>query len=251
MLKNDTLAETIARFREALGAIATSGPNGAGPEVYEELRGQLLADHRVEPLLPDFVRERRTARDFWNYIKLSFSTYADRSQYIDAQILPIERHFRPERQRTPGERPPEVRIEYAPPRPSPRPESFFVSEERIAELRTVTGQQFDLRKLVRLCEELNITFENACYLATASLVRAILDHVPPIFGLPTFAQVASNYGGRSFKETMQRLENAARKIADAHLHQTVRARETLPTPQQVGFSAELDVLLGEIVRILS
>src|SRR5687767_3842222 len=118
MSKNETLAETIGQFREALGAIATSGPQGAEPEAYEELRQQLLSDPRVEPLLPDFVHECRTARGFWNYIKRSYATYADRSQYIDAQILPIERQFRPERQRAPGERAPEIRIEYASARPS-------------------------------------------------------------------------------------------------------------------------------------
>src|ERR1700719_3033227 len=58
------------------------------------------------------------------------------------------------------------------------------------------------------------------YFATAMLTRGLLDHVPPLFGTNTFSQVANNYGGggRSFKDTMHHLENAARKVADAHLH---------------------------------
>jgi hypothetical protein len=48
-----------------------------------------------------------------------------------------------------------------------------------------------------------------------------------------------------------RLEKAARKIADMHLHGQIRKAETLPAQQQVNFSAEVDVLLGEIVRVLS
>jgi hypothetical protein len=46
------------------------------------------------------------------------------------------------------------------------------------------------------------------------LTRAILDHVPPVFGVNTFAEVAINHGGRSLKEAMSHLENGSRKIAD-------------------------------------
>lgn len=128
----------------------------------------------------------------------------------------------------------------------------FVSEERIAQLRALTPTKFDLCKLVRLCEEINIAFDGRALLATAMLTRAILDHVPPIFAQAAFTQVVNNYAGpRSFKETMDRLEKAARKIADGHLHSPIRVKETLPEPQQVNFAAEVDVLLSEIVRILS
>ena len=48
---------------------------------------------------------------------------------------------------------------------------------------------------------------------------------------------------------MNRLENAARKIADQHLHTPIRNREALPSRVQVNFSNEIDVLLAEIVRV--
>jgi hypothetical protein len=83
------------------------------------------------------------------------------------------------------------------------------------------------------------------------LTRAIIDHVPPIFGAKTFNEVASNYSGtKSFKDSMLHLSNSARKIGDSHLHVQVRSRESLPNRTQVDFSRDLDVLLGEIVRIL-
>jgi hypothetical protein len=110
---------------------------------------------------------------------------------------------------------------------------------------------FDFRKLVRLCEEINSAYGQQCYYATAMLIRGLLDHVPPVFGFKTFSEVANNYtgGGRSFKETMQHLENASRKVGDAHLHIPIRKSETLPTEQQVNCGQQLDVLLSEIVRI--
>ena len=128
----------------------------------------------------------------------------------------------------------------------------FVSEARIAQLRALAPMTFDLRKLVRLCEEINIAYSGGALLATAMLTRAILDHVPPIFGMVTFSQIVSNYSGsRSFKEAMEWLEKAARKIADGYLHGQIRAKETLPEPQQVNFASQVDALLAEIVRILS
>jgi hypothetical protein len=56
-------------------------------------------------------------------------------------------------------------------------------------------------------------------------------------------------GGRSFKDAMHHLENAARKVANAHLHTPIRKSETLPNAQQVNCSQQLDVLLAEIMRI--
>ncbi len=49
---------------------------------------------------------------------------------------------------------------------------------------------------------------------------------------------------------MQRLDTSLRSVADAHLHTQVRSREILPTFNQVDFRADLDVLLGEAIRIL-
>src|SRR2546425_4274531 len=127
----------------------------------------------------------------------------------------------------------------------------FVAESRLSELRKLASTDFDFKKLIRLCEELNTAYRNECYLATAMLIRGMLDHVPPLFKQSSFKEVANNYGGggKSFKEAMQHLENASRKAADAHLHMPIRKSETLPVAQQVNFDAPLDVLLSEIVRI--
>ena len=130
--------------------------------------------------------------------------------------------------------------------------SSFIADSRIDELRKVSSADFDFQKLIRLCEELNSSYDNGNLYATAMLTRGVLDHVPPVFGHTTFAQVANNYGagGRSFKATMQHLEGVARKISDGHLHMPIRKSETLPSPQQVYCGPQLDVLLSEIVRIM-
>ena len=127
----------------------------------------------------------------------------------------------------------------------------FIDPSRLAELRSVSSRKFDLRRLIRLCEELDGCYQAGFFLSVAALTRALLDHVPPIFGCSRFAEVANNYAGaRSFRESMLHLENSARRIGDAHLHIQIRPSETLPTATQVNFQNDLDVLLAEIVRIL-
>jgi hypothetical protein len=128
--------------------------------------------------------------------------------------------------------------------------SPYVSKSRIAELRQIRSTDFDLRRLIRLCEELNKCFGTNSFCATAALLRAVIDHVPPIFEVETFAEVANNIGGQSNKKSLLRLQTACRDISDAMLHQRIRSREVLPTAIQVDFKNELDVLLGEIVRKL-
>jgi len=57
-------------------------------------------------------------------------------------------------------------------------------------------------------------------------------------------------GGRSFKDSMIRLQESARTIADQDLHTPIRAREVIPAFPQVDFRPELDLLLAEVVRRL-
>ncbi len=132
-----------------------------------------------------------------------------------------------------------------------QPMTKYVDPTRILELKAIGKAKFDLLKLIQFCEELNHSLDSKSYLSMIMLTRAIIDHVPPIFGGSSFPQVANNYnGGQSFRASMQHLENSSRKIADQHLHSQVRTSETIPNLTQVNFANDLDVLLAEIVRVL-
>lgn len=126
----------------------------------------------------------------------------------------------------------------------------FVSDNRVNELKSISSSDFDLTKLIKLCEEANIAYNVGLYHSVAMVVRAIIDHIPPIFGKTTFNEMAGGYGTRSFKDSMNNLNKSLRKIADAHIHSQIRSREVLPNKTQVNFSSDLDVLLSEICRIL-
>lgn len=126
----------------------------------------------------------------------------------------------------------------------------YVDPTRIRELEAISLEAFDTTKLVRMCEELNIANINNCYMTIAMLARAIIDHVPPLLGFSTFGEVANNYKGtKSFGDSMKHLGESMRMISDSILHTRIRNKETLPTFVQVNFSADLDVLLGEIIRV--
>jgi hypothetical protein len=126
----------------------------------------------------------------------------------------------------------------------------FVDLVRLDELGAIAPSKFDVSRLVRLCEELNISFRYRCFHAVAFLTRAILDHIPPLFGCRSFSEVANNYsGGRSFKDLASHLENASRKVCDGLIHMPMRESESLPTLAQVDVRQQLDTILAEVVRI--
>jgi hypothetical protein len=136
--------------------------------------------------------------------------------------------------------------------PLSRPSNHdFIDPERMAALRAAPPRPYDLRKLVRLCEELNICFSNECFFAVAMLTRAVIDYVPPVFGYRTFAEVVSNHPrGRSHKAALDHLQNAARAIADLHLHGSANQDIPFPNAAQVNFGPNLDLLLDATIKTL-
>ena len=127
----------------------------------------------------------------------------------------------------------------------------YVSEARITKLSRIDLPSFDLNRLIELLRELNQAHLSKSLMSISMIMRAILDHVPPIFGFNTFNEVSSNYsGGRSFKSSMKHLNLSLRNIADTYLHVPIRKKESIPVFNQVDFRADLDVLLGEIIRLL-
>lgn len=165
---------------------------------------------------------------------MSFNVYSSIDQYdIEVTFSPADRLI------------PEATQDHHP------DSSPYVSEDRMEILSSLSPKSFDLSRLLASLRELNIAYRTNSFMAIAMLVRSVIDHVPPIFNCRTFNEVMSNYlGSKSFKRSMEHLNLSLRNIADAHLHVPIRAKESLPAFQQVDFRADLDVLLGEIIRLL-
>ncbi len=127
----------------------------------------------------------------------------------------------------------------------------FIDTDVLDGLRKAESRRFDLRKLIRFCDELNDAYGRGNYLSCALLIRAIMNHVPPIFGQSTFTQVVSN-SGRSMKAVLGRLEDGLRDVADLHTHLTIRKHEALPTRHQIEpYKPSFELLLQEIISVVS
>lgn len=127
----------------------------------------------------------------------------------------------------------------------------FVNQQRIKELKLINSDKYDLCRLLKMCQELNDNFNLGNYISSIILTRAILDHISPIFGFKNFTEVANNFKcEKSVSDSFKHLDNSSRKIADGYLHIQIRKKETLPNATQVNFSQGLDLLLGEVIRIL-
>ncbi|SFU65093.1 hypothetical protein [Pseudoduganella namucuonensis] len=128
---------------------------------------------------------------------------------------------------------------------------LYVDPQRIFQLQSIKGSSWDLKRLVRLLQELNTAHFHDLHMATAMLVRAITDHVAPVLRCKNFSEVANQYAApKSFSDQMKQLDTSLRKVADSFLHQQIRQSEVLPLRPQVDFKPALDVLLAEIVRVL-
>jgi hypothetical protein len=128
----------------------------------------------------------------------------------------------------------------------------YVGLARIQTLEVMGSGEFDLSKAIRLLEEINSSYKMGNYYATALLLRAFVDHIPPIFKQQTFDQVAANFiGGKSIKKRFENLNNNMRQVADIFNHYTISKKETLPTKQTVDFKSDFDFLLEQIIKSLN
>ncbi len=131
-------------------------------------------------------------------------------------------------------------------------EEEFVSSTRIAELKSISSTNYDLSKLINLCNEINICYANDCLFATAMLSRALLDHIPPLFGFGNFDQMANNYSwGKSKQAVINHLNNSSREISNNLIHTMVSQKTDIPTRTRVNCSDGIDIVLAEIVKILT
>ncbi len=126
----------------------------------------------------------------------------------------------------------------------------FVEHEIVEQLRNIDQKVFDLKKLIRFLEELNASYTSGFYLSSILILRAIMNHIPPIFGATTFSQVVAS-SARSVKAILSRLEEEARPIADLHTHMMIRKIEQLPTRNQIEpYKSSMEILLFEVIHKL-
>jgi hypothetical protein len=127
---------------------------------------------------------------------------------------------------------------------------FYIDKSIIEEIRKLPTTTFDFNRLVRLLEELNDNYDSENYYSVAFLLRAIIDHVPPVFSKNNFAEVANQYSfKKSNKNLVAKLENVGRDVSDRELHLQIKNKEVLLTDGEIDHKASLAALLREIIHI--
>lgn len=127
----------------------------------------------------------------------------------------------------------------------------FIDIKLIDELRRLKSNEFDLSRLIKYCQEMNDNYRMENFSSVLFLTRAILDHIPPIFGEKNFASIAEHLPTRnSLKGICQRLDDSSKRIADHHIHRQITSKELLPSQKEIDFRQDLHFLLSRIVEIL-
>jgi hypothetical protein len=124
--------------------------------------------------------------------------------------------------------------------------STYVDADVVAKIEaSALSAGFDHTKLVQLIRELNDNYSRGNAYAAHALLRAILDHVPPIFGCTDFRGVANNYQwSRTDKNYMRKLLDFKLQ-ADDVLHRQISRRADLISLEDMPPRTWLNHLLQE------
>jgi hypothetical protein len=134
------------------------------------------------------------------------------------------------------------------PTPAPEPEPY-VAGAIVLQLQSAVAAQsaWDCTKLLTLIEELNDSYRSDQTYSAHALLRAILDHIPPLLGQANFAAVANNYPWiKTDKQYIKRLAEF-RAQADDVLHRQISRTADLLTIGDMPQRAAVNRLLQECI----
>lgn len=99
----------------------------------------------------------------------------------------------------------------------------YINEDILKDFQSKTSA-FNFEKLITLIEEINFNYSPQKVYASCTLLRAILDHIPPLLGQQNFDGVANQYhwgtARSSKRKAIKELENF-RNTADDVLHSPI------------------------------
>jgi hypothetical protein len=157
-------------------------------------------------------------------------------EFIDARI----RWYEEEEQRTRPNSAAVIEEHVENEAPLPR---TYISPRVLGQLRASPNSQWDTTKLIALAEELDACVRSGHVYASHAVLRAILDHVPPLFGQNTFSAVASSHSwGRTDSRYITRLR-AFRDQGDDALHRPISKSPDLLMLDDLPQAAAVNALL--------
>jgi hypothetical protein len=109
---------------------------------------------------------------------------------------------------------------------------WIVEPAIVSRLATTKSAHVNVASLVRMCTEINSSYANRNLLATVLLMRAVLTHIPALFGYGSFAEVLANVGN-GLDESFAHLETGLQRLAELHTDRRVGSSAVYPSVVQV------------------
>jgi len=129
----------------------------------------------------------------------------------------------------------------------------YVKPDLLAALNALTASSWDLHKLKSMVTELDGNYVEGRPYATASLIRAIIDHIPPLFGQATFASVINQVSLTTSKKKYLQLLSQHRFVADDVLHTPIAKLSKSPDvidihdmPNRIWFNTLLQLVVERL-----
>lgn len=135
--------------------------------------------------------------------------------------------------------------------PASAPRGSYIQPSLLDRLEAAqAATKWNLKKLHTLAVELNESYALGHAYASHTLLRAIIDHVPPVFGKGNFKSVVEQYcWSVTDKKYMKRLEDFRGQGDDA-LHRMIREREDILDIEDIPSRVLINRLIDEVVALL-
>jgi hypothetical protein len=90
----DDLEDSFERAEYLQSILISEATGGAGDNThYQSLRREFITNTSTKPFVPRFVRTSRDLSQFWQFIKFSFPSYAERRDFIWSEFNPLLEHL--------------------------------------------------------------------------------------------------------------------------------------------------------------
>lgn len=118
--------------------------------------------------------------------------------------------------------------------------------------QAAAGTKWQVHKLIALCQGLNDAYKAGNSYVCAAMIRAVMDHIPPVFGQSDFKQVASQHTftmKQTDKAHAQFLVNS-KSIGDDVMHRRIGPSVPVITMDDIPTPIRLNAILREMVTLL-
>ncbi|MFD9042594.1 hypothetical protein [Streptomyces bottropensis] len=109
---------------------------------------------------------------------------------------------------------------------------------------------WNLDRLIALCRELNHSYTADMPHASAAMIRAILDHIPPAFQHQDFKSVAAQHPFGKTDKAYARDLVSSKSVADDALHRQIGKSSTVLVMDDLPGPARLRAMLRELLTLL-